>query len=613
MNAHLPPHYSGRLLTGLPGSGRYRRLVAGVVLAGLLGVVVALLAGTPASADPTPMPTPGASAPQPGGTPSPGASGSPGVATPSPSLPFKVDYDEDPGMFDIPGQIRKAVGELLLWVAKTGLKPVLDAMGSTVLSTPDLTGNAQVTAIWTTSLVVANAVFVLFIMAGGFTVAARETLQSQYGVKQIAPRLVVGAVAANVSLLLCGKAIAFTNALTAAIAGQGVDGVTAAQAIIDMLDQPLSQNNPSIVLILLVIAVVALSVVVVMTFILRVAVLIILVGVAPMALACHAIPQTESLAYLWWRAFAACLGLQVAQTVIVLATVKVFLTPTGLAVLGIPASAGGLVGVMVCLAMLWLLVKLPGLMRHLVLGSLGRRHGRGLVGQIIHTVVMVKTIGRLAAGSRRTTRPRQTASRGQTQAANATAGRSASSPVVFSHRPAAQAPLRRAAGTRGAPVFSDAPHPATPSLVPDGPPVPVRFSSGPGPQPAQPSPPQRPPSPVRFSDSPGPVSSPTPASGTPAVTFSAAPATQRAPRRGPSPAAPVFSPAPPVPATGTGRGSAGASGTPASPASSRSRTSQPAPSSAPRTTGRTGAPAAGPSPPSGTASARPARRRPSKE
>ena len=312
-------------------------------------------------------------------------------------------------MFDIPGQIRKAVGELLLWVAKTGLKPVLDAMGSTVLSTPDLTGNAQVKTIWTTSLVVANGVFVLFVMAGGFTVAARETLQSQYGVKQIAPRLVIGAVAANVSLILCGKAIEAANALTQAIAGQGVNGVTAAQAIIEMLSRPLSQSNPNIVLVLLVIGVVALAVAVVMTFILRVAVLVILVGLAPLALACHAAPQTEALAYAWWRAFGACLGLQLGQAVIVLVTVKVFLTPNGLAVIGIPVTAGGLVGVMVCLAMLWLLVKLPGLMRHLVLGPLGR--GRGLVGQVIHTVVMVTSIGRLAGANRTSARGRRPAPR----------------------------------------------------------------------------------------------------------------------------------------------------------------------------------------------------------
>jgi hypothetical protein len=519
-------------------------------------------------------------------------------------LPFTVDYDEDPGMFDIPGQIRKAVSELLLWVAKTGLKPVLDAMGSTVLSTPDLTGNAQVTAIWTTSLVVANGVFVLFIMAGGFTVAARETLQSQYGVKQIAPRLVIGAVAANVSLILCGKAIEAANALTQAIAGQGVNGVTAAQAIIEMLSRPLSQSNPNIVLILLVIGVVALAVAVVMTFILRVAVLVVLVGLAPLALACHAAPQTEALAYAWWRAFGACLGLQLGQTVIVLVTVKVFLTPNGLAVIGIPATTGGLVGVMVCLAMLWLLVKLPVLMRHLVLGPLGRGHGRGLVGQVIHTVVMVKTIGRLAGANRTSARGRRPPTRGQQASSASPAQRSGpAGPAAFSHRPARQSPLRRPTATPGAPVFSSAPQAATPQPTPAGGPPPVRFSAATGPQPGQPSP-SSPPRPVRFSNAPG-TPSPTVPRSAPAVAFSGTPGQQRAPRRGPVPAAPAFSSAPPAPAV-PAPGTTGRSA-PTVPTRSGTAPSPATPRAAPQAGTRTPPAPPGPAP---STPARPIRRRP---
>src|SRR5262249_42102609 len=122
----------------------------------------------------TPAPTPGPALP--GGT---------GTADPSGSSP------EEPGLFDISGQIRKAINDFLGWIARTGLKPVMDALGKTVLATPDLTSNPQVQAIWTTSLVAANGIFVLFVIAGGFIVASRETLQSNYGLKEIAPRVVV--------------------------------------------------------------------------------------------------------------------------------------------------------------------------------------------------------------------------------------------------------------------------------------------------------------------------------------------------------------------------------------------------------------------------------------
>jgi hypothetical protein len=207
-------------------------------------------------------------------------------------------------LFDIPGQIRKAINDFLLWVAKTGLQPVLDTLGQTVLSTPDLTGNAQVKAFWTTSLIAANGIFVLFVIAGGFIVASRETLQTRYGLKEIAPRVVVAAVAANVSLLVCGKAIEAVNALTAAIAGQGVDGQGAATAIEQILNQPVAGTTPPILFALLILAALAMAIVVVMTFVLRIAFLVVLVGVAPLALTGHATPLTEGLAYAWWRAFA---------------------------------------------------------------------------------------------------------------------------------------------------------------------------------------------------------------------------------------------------------------------------------------------------------------------
>src|SRR5262249_28479246 len=149
---------------------------------------------------PAPKRTPSPAPPPPTGKPSPTppATPAPSPGPPPPGWTPPSGSDEDPGLFDIPGQIRKAINDFIAWVAKTGPKPVLDTLGHTVLSTPDLTANPQVKAIWTTCLVAANGIFVLFVIAGGFIVASRETLQSSYGLKEIAPRVVVAGVAANV-------------------------------------------------------------------------------------------------------------------------------------------------------------------------------------------------------------------------------------------------------------------------------------------------------------------------------------------------------------------------------------------------------------------------------
>jgi hypothetical protein len=59
----------------------------------------------------------------------------------------------------------------------------------------------------------------------------------------------------------------------------------------------------------------------------RVARLGILAGIAPAALACHVLPQTDPLARLWWQAILADLGTVILQTFILHETMIIFLDP----------------------------------------------------------------------------------------------------------------------------------------------------------------------------------------------------------------------------------------------------------------------------------------------
>ena len=385
-----------------PGSGQATSAPPGVPDPGTRpspnGTVVLPGQNPNATANPNPIPTPTPSpigAP-PTGNPAPGPTNTPNPTPgPSPKPAPTTASDDDPAWYDIPGQIRKAIRDFFAWMVKSALTPVMDTLGTTVLSTPDLTNNPQVTAIWTTSLVIANAVFVLFVVIGGFVVTSRETMQSRHGLKQILPRLVIGGVGANVSLLICAEILKAVNALTAAIAGQGIDAPTAATAITQAIEAAAQGSN--FLLTLLALGALVMALVVVLTFILRVAAMILLIGVAPLALMCHAIPQTEGLAHTWWRAFGACLGMQLAQAFIMLATVRVFLTPTGTAFLGVPTTTDGYLGILVCLSMLWVQIKLPGWMKMVVLGPLGQSKGRGPLGQLVATILTIKTLG-VAAG-----------------------------------------------------------------------------------------------------------------------------------------------------------------------------------------------------------------------
>lgn len=51
----------------------------------------------------------------------------------------------------------------------------------------------------------------------------------------------------------------------------------------------------------------------VVTWIIRIAVLIILVGISPLAMACYSLPQLEGAVRLWWRTLIGCLAIPTAQ------------------------------------------------------------------------------------------------------------------------------------------------------------------------------------------------------------------------------------------------------------------------------------------------------------
>ncbi|WP_460793275.1 hypothetical protein [Micromonospora sonneratiae] len=447
----------------------------------------------------------------------------------------------------------------------------MEALGASWLSTPDLTSNEHVKAIWTMSLVVANGVIVLFIVAGGFLISARETLQTRYGLKQVLPRIAVGVVLANCSLIIGQKAIELTNALTVAIAGNTIDGPTAATAIRQIVDNALQGDG--FLMALMAIAVIVMCLVLEFTFVLRLAALIILFGLAPAALICHASPLTEGVANLWWRCVLACLGLQLGQAIVVMASIKVFLTPAGPTVMGMPATGAGLLGVVVCLTMLWLLIKLPGWMRQFILGPLGQRSGRGLLGQLVQAVLMIKTLGAAAGllgaastgGGGGRTAPRPSGPRPPPggprpprpprpprlpRPGPASVPPPPPGPVPFSNAPVTHTPLPAPFGTTAGPTFSHPAAPSTPSAPPSGA-VPAAPFSHP-PPPSTPSP-AAPPARVAFSDATTTAPRSAPGGPAPAVTFSAALAPQTAPRRPPSPVTPVFSAAPAAPVAGRPR------------------------------------------------------------
>jgi len=278
-------------------------------------------------------------------------------------------FGNGPGFFDIGARVREAINGWFRDLVATSLGPLLDMVARTILATPDLAAaDSRVRELWWASAAIANTCFVLLVTAGGVLVMTHETLQTSYGVKEIAPRLVLAFLAANLSLVISGQAIELANALARALLGTGTDPAHVQTSLRTLALAPLDSSSGLLILVALVVAVMAL--VLVAAYVVRVALLIVLVAGAPLALACHALPKAEGLALLWWRAFAGCLGIQLGQALVLSMAVRVFFEADRAQVLGLQGSAH-LVDLIVVGCLLWMLLRIPVWVSRLVFGRRG--------------------------------------------------------------------------------------------------------------------------------------------------------------------------------------------------------------------------------------------------
>ena len=317
-------------------------------------------------------------------TPSTPASGSGG--------PVSGGTQPSPGLFDITGHITAAIDSWFRDLVTAALDPILTLLGHTLLATPNLTAQGRVGELWRMTEGIADSFLVLFVLLGGAIVMGHETLQTRTAIKDVLPRIVVAAIAVNGSLSVAGLAISSADALSQAVFGQGVDPTQAAIVLRQLILGSLADGGIFVVLLGGVVAV--LAIVLLGTYIIRLALVVLLIVGAPICLVCHALPQTEGLARLWWRAFFGILAVQVAQSLVLVTALRVFLASGGPANLGI-ASTGGVVDLLVSACLCWVLVKIPSWVSRVVFSG-SRRHG-GL-SRVARDVVIYKGVKALAAG-----------------------------------------------------------------------------------------------------------------------------------------------------------------------------------------------------------------------
>jgi len=284
--------------------------------------------------------------------PSPPSSTVPPVATTT----VGGDSASHPAFWDVSGQVRNAVNNWFKSLVLDALTPTLDLVGKTVLSTPQLTGDAQIAGLWQISLIAADGLLVLFLLVGAGLAMSHETLQTNYALKDLIRRLFFAGIVINASLSLSGQMIEIANALASAFLGDGATAAASAASLQNFVVAALAGGG--IFLTLLGLACAVTAVILLVLYLLRAAIVIVLVCAAPLLLLCHLFPQTEGLAHLWWRAMTAAFAIQVSQAIVLAACVRVFFSPTGATSLGLTVS-GGVINLLLCLCLLYVLVRIP--------------------------------------------------------------------------------------------------------------------------------------------------------------------------------------------------------------------------------------------------------------
>jgi hypothetical protein len=302
--------------------------------------------------------------------------------TDAPGGQVEVDKDKKPAWWDLPGRVRYGITSWFRGLVEDALNPMLELIGKTVLATPQIAGQDRVGELWLIALGIADALLILFVLAGAALVMTHETLQTRYALKEILPRIALAAILANASLSLSGQLIHFANALSSGFLAGGVDPAEASLQLKHFMLGAIAGSGIFIILLGLVAA--ALAVVLLILYVIRAALILILVAGAPLMLLTHALPQTDGLARLWWRGMVALLGIQVAQALVLATAVRVFFSSGGREALGLSVT-GNLIDLLVSLCLFWILIRIPFWAKDLAFSP-----GRSGVVQIARSYVMAK-------------------------------------------------------------------------------------------------------------------------------------------------------------------------------------------------------------------------------
>jgi len=337
----------------------------------------------PSSSIGSPPPGPAAAAaaesvPQPPGT-------DPQVDPQLPGIPNPIDWfsNLDPRKWagDILNALLTVIGQALLEAIRGFVDWALgfgDSSLNFVTRTPaeGTYGSPTVRSLWDFSRALVNVALAVIVMWGGFNVIVKEHTRSPYHeVMELLPRLILAALAANLTLEFARGLIDANNAIAAGVGQVGLPGYDQA-----------SPSQEGIALIFTALAYGIVAVLLVLQMLMRLALIDMLIVLAPVASLLWVLPQTQGW-FRWWASLFPITVFQQAVQMMVLrlgSALMVELTPGSLS----NALLTLLLGIAVC----WLTLKVPSLLR-------GQVHHAG-ISSVLSLVLISRLAGSVAGGGR---------------------------------------------------------------------------------------------------------------------------------------------------------------------------------------------------------------------
>ncbi len=344
-------------------------------LAALTRAGAPLVAAAPTSAGPTAPARPMAAAAAAPVAPAPGtapAIGIPGLPSPSDLL---SGLDPREWAASILDGVVSALGRELLGAMRSFIDWALGFGGSSlnfVTRTPAQGSyeSPTVRSLWDFSRAIANAGLAVVVMWGGFNVIVRRHIGSPYhGAMELLPRVILAALAVNLTLEFAGLLIEVNNAFASAVGQVGLPGYEQANV---------AQEGIALVFVAIAYAVMALLLV--FQMLMRLALLDVLIVLSPLMVLCWVLPQTQGWTRWWAHLFPIVVFQQAVQLVVLRlgAALMVELVPGG--------AADALLTLLLGIAIAALTLRVPSLLHGQV-----QQSGTG-------AAVALVVAGRVAAG-----------------------------------------------------------------------------------------------------------------------------------------------------------------------------------------------------------------------